>query len=154
VNANPNCKRCGGTGRVRFDSDPNDDFYTQVACERCWFGLDKPKPPRPSVADLERRVEELERDLAETRDSQGEYRSLDARMSGVERERDELRALAGALVDALPRCDGGCGRPATRALGRGGRRYCDEHGGTGVPEYPRAAPLRVLQAWLARGSRG
>lgn len=84
-----------------------------------------------------------------------------------------LRADAQALVDALPKCyervlvDGGgamrdCGKPATRAFQRGEGRWCDEHGErwivgykepTMAPEYPRAAPLRALQARLAgRGS--
>lgn len=79
------------------------------------------------------------------------------KMLDLAQERDTetvaLRADAQALVDALPRCDQ-CERPATRAYCRGAARYCDTHGGGelyAVPEYPRAAPLRVLVARLARG---
>lgn len=53
-----------------------------------------------------------------------------------------MRTAAKALVDSLPKCDR-CTKPATRAYGRGGERFCDEHG-EDVPEYPRAAPLRTL----------
>jgi hypothetical protein len=51
------------------------------------------------------------------------------------------------LVDALPRCDQHPDRPDTRAVVRGSTRYCDACG-TGVPEYPRASPLRRAVALL------
>ena len=60
-----------------------------------------------------------------------------------------------ALVAALPKCDG-CRNPATKAEGRGGPRYCDEHGRAlpglpEIPDYPRAEPLRaILAARLAQ----
>lgn len=57
-----------------------------------------------------------------------------------------LAALAD-LVAALPKCRD-CGNPATRAHGRGGGRWCDEHG-AGVPEYTRAQPLRRALQLLA-----
>ena len=64
----------------------------------------------------------------------------------------ELLAATLALIETLPRCSNHPERPATRAHTRGGDRYCDLPGcgterpfGLGdVPEYPRAAPLRVL----------
>jgi hypothetical protein len=71
--------------------------------------------------------------------------------------RDELaaeRALTDALVKSLPQCDNNNGthenRPATKAMGRGGARFCDECGGVrpdrkvAVPDYPRAEPLRAI----------
>jgi hypothetical protein len=59
------------------------------------------------------------------------------------------RAVLRELVDALPRCDH-CHAPATRAHGRGGARYCDEHAPAGCPPYPRAEPLRRALAALGR----
>jgi hypothetical protein len=81
---------------------------------------------------------------------------LDAKHAKLVEVADKLRAeraRADALVASLPICDywygeagrGVCGRPATRALGRGGERFCDEHG-EGVPEYPRAEPIRAILA--------
>ena len=68
------------------------------------------------------------------------------------RIRDEqiraLREALSSLVTALPRCDE-CSCPATRARGRVGERYCDEHG-PGATEYPRAAPLRKAIALLEK----
>lgn len=64
----------------------------------------------------------------------------------------ETWRLVNALIEALPTCDGEHeNRPATRAWGRGGPRFCDDCGGDRVPEYPRAAPLRALLA--ARAER-
>lgn len=76
----------------------------------------------------------------------------------------ELFAASRALLASLPKCDitdvtgdddvHACGRAATRAFGRGGLRYCDEHGGKDrdggeVPEYPRAKAVRAMQTLLA-----
>lgn len=63
------------------------------------------------------------------------------------RARAALRAALADLVAALPKCDQ-CARPATRAHGRGSFRFCDVHG-EGVPDYPRAEPLRRAVALLA-----
>lgn len=67
----------------------------------------------------------------------------------------DLRELAIALIEALPKCDLCKTAPATRARGRGGARYCDACAARdaysvfrAVPEYPRAAPLRALMAAL------
>lgn len=51
-----------------------------------------------------------------------------------------LARIVTTLLWSLPKCDQ-CKRPATRAWKRGEARYCDKHG-EGVPDYPRATPLR------------
>lgn len=60
------------------------------------------------------------------------------------------RAALARLVGALPRC-GACGRPATRAWGRGADRYCDAHAPDGCPDDPRAEPLRDALLLLGFG---
>lgn len=72
-----------------------------------------------------------------------------AKVAALQTELARERAILAALMDSLPRCDEHRDRPATRARGRGGHRFCDECGtrddGRGpVPEYPRAAPLRAF----------
>lgn len=80
----------------------------------------------------------------------------------------ECERVLKKLVDSLPRCDGvvprtfeeqlfpkklfdgdkeKCTKPATRAHGRGGQRFCDEHS-HGAPDYPRAEALREAIALL------
>lgn len=76
-----------------------------------------------------------------------------------EREMAALEGAVRALCEALPRCGGAsdgpepflerlCAKPATKAWGRAGARYCDEHAPEGCPDYPRAAPLRAVLAAL------
>jgi hypothetical protein len=72
-------------------------------------------------------------------------------------ERDELLAVLGRLIDSLPACDV-CGAPATRAHGRGGKRWCDRCAekefdaseNETPPPYPRAPPLREAIALRSR----
>lgn len=79
----------------------------------------------------------------------------------------DFRALLAALVASLPKCGAWtpppgaegldrlktCDAPATKANGRGGMRYCDEHAPPGTDDYPRAEPLRRAVAAL-REERG
>lgn len=73
-----------------------------------------------------------------------------AEVARVEGDRDEAWSLLDALVESLPKCDH-CNRPATKAIMRGGGRWCDEHGPFDA-DYPRAAPLRAIEE--ARRKRG
>lgn len=71
------------------------------------------------------------------------------RARAAESDLSALRAAARALVASLPRCTAGidCKSIATKAVARGGARYCDEHAeleSFDIPDYPRAAPLRAL----------
>lgn len=80
-----------------------------------------------------------------------EIRRLDALVISLAAERDAAWKLIEDLVASLPKCDRHTDRPATRAWNRGGERYCEECGTareweTGVPEYPRAAPIRAIEA--------
>lgn len=59
-----------------------------------------------------------------------------------------VREMGDALVDALPTCDD-CGAPATKAVFRGGGRWCDGCGPL-YADYPRAAPLRAWQEARAK----
>lgn len=72
----------------------------------------------------------------------------------------QWRAVLGALVGTLPKCDE-CNEPATRSPGRGRERRCDDHPEISrAPgeffycrdEYPRAGPLRAAIAML-KGER-
>jgi hypothetical protein len=71
----------------------------------------------------------------------------EAVQAGYQRDLDELRAAASALVASLPKCDD-CSAPATSAWERGGARWCDDCAPRATPEYPRAAPLRALASLL------
>jgi hypothetical protein len=69
--------------------------------------------------------------------------------------REELRAeraRTDALVAALPKCDTHPDRPATKAVKRGGGRWCDDCGPLDA-DYPRAAPLRAIQVARAKDGR-
>jgi hypothetical protein len=65
----------------------------------------------------------------------------------------EAKALLRGLLDSLPRCSF-CSRAATRAHGRGGDRFCDEHAAASrcstPPPYPRAPWVRKAEAWLGK----
>jgi hypothetical protein len=65
----------------------------------------------------------------------------------------DWRKLLEDVVESLPKCDDGCGRPATRAYRRGEGRWCDHCSGLRSPtppEYPRAKAVRAAMAALER----
>lgn len=124
-----------------------------------------------AVAPLEARVRELERDLALMTHSRDGFREAVIAGEGTRARAADLEAVLRQLVEAMPPCTAvvdvhtgaRCGKPATRAYGRGGARYCDDHGcHTGgligqvhePPDYPRAAPLRLALALLAADQAG
>ena len=76
------------------------------------------------------------------------------RLAGQVQTLEEAVRILEALLASLPKCDNGAheSRPATRAWGRGGERYCDECGRAQrlpVPDYPRADAVRKAVAFLA-----
>lgn len=99
-----------------------------------------------SSAELRKRVEAWEQDVQR------------AEIASLRAQHATLRSLTEALIASLPKCDNHPDRPATKAVKRGGGRWCDEcgdpktwRGPYAAHDYPRAAPLRALVAELAKG---
>ncbi len=106
--------------------------------------------------------------MRELRAENDRYRSALATQNSevyrLELDNALLRSVLTALVEALPKCDGNlgdCDAPATRTFGRGGVRYCDEHGSgdpecaesNDAPEYARTVPMRAAIALLETGEK-
>ncbi len=86
-----------------------------------------------------------------------------ADLAAMESRAAELESALRALVEAMPRCTAvidnhigaRCGKPATRAWGRGGDRYCDNHGSY-VGGLARGSPPRhrTIHALANGGAAG
>ena len=81
---------------------------------------------------------------------------LELEVESLKRDLATLREALLNLVHSLPKCDKyDCNRPATRAIGRGGQRWCDDHaGGTDAynptGDYEHAPPREPEEGGPAR----